>query len=169
MNDQEFQALKEPFPVKQVKWRIGQYGMSKSGKPYAMVLAYIDSRDVMNRLDDVLGCNWQNTCRETSSGFISDVLIKFGDDDWRVRSGMSEKTNIAADMGAESRAFVRAAVKWGVSRYLYYLKTNFAEIKLEKTPGWEYQKANHDPKKKTPQFWWKAPALPYWAVPEGEK
>ena len=43
--------LKRPYPVNQIKWRKGHKGK---------MLAHIDARDVMNRLDAVFGiAGWQ--------------------------------------------------------------------------------------------------------------
>jgi hypothetical protein len=45
------QQLKDPFEPRLVKWRQGGGGTT---------LAYIDARDVMKRLDDVMGvAGWQ--------------------------------------------------------------------------------------------------------------
>ena len=38
--------LNEPFPVEDIEWRIQQSG-DKNGKPWAMVLAYVTNRAIM--------------------------------------------------------------------------------------------------------------------------
>ena len=48
-------ALKEPFDPRIVSWRVGS---TSKDKTKAMALAYIDARDVMKRLDDVMGLDW---------------------------------------------------------------------------------------------------------------
>ena len=54
-----FRALAAPFPPDRVSWRVGS---TTSDKSRGMALAYIDARDVMDRLDEVVGPgNWQ--CR----------------------------------------------------------------------------------------------------------
>ena len=47
-----YDELKAPFPGDKIHWRVGARTKDKSkGIP----LAYIDARDVMERLDEVLG------------------------------------------------------------------------------------------------------------------
>ena len=51
--------LKKPFPPERISWRVGSTTKDKSK---GMALAYIDARDVQDRLDEVCGVeNWQ--CR----------------------------------------------------------------------------------------------------------
>ena len=53
--------LKQPFSSHDLEWRVQQSGIGKNGKPYAMVLAYVTNRAIMNRLDEVVGIeNWRN-------------------------------------------------------------------------------------------------------------
>jgi len=55
----DLKKLKDPFPSSDITWRVQQSGKKKNGDPYAMVLAYVTARAVMDRLDDVLGTeNW---------------------------------------------------------------------------------------------------------------
>ena len=110
-----FEELAKPFNPKAVSWRKG------GGNKY---LAYIDARDVMQRLDDVVGPeNWQDTFRETSSGrVLAQLHIRIGDD-WIIKTDGAGDTKVEGEKGAISDAFKRAAVKWGVGRYLYDLPT----------------------------------------------
>ena len=59
----------------------------------------------------------------------------------------------------------RAAVQWGVGRYLYDLPTSFAQTSLEKTDGWN----KVFDKKAGKNFWWNNPQLPSWALPHNPK
>ena len=45
-------ALKAPFPPNRIKWRASNF---RGGKSTALL--YIDARDVMERLDEVVGIN----------------------------------------------------------------------------------------------------------------
>jgi hypothetical protein len=47
-----FERLAEPFPADAVSWRVGSTTQDKSK---GMALAYLDARDVMDRLDLVCG------------------------------------------------------------------------------------------------------------------
>ena len=66
----------------------------------------------------------------------------------------------------------RAAVLWGVGRYLYKLDINFAECRTGQKPGDGWFKAkgkNSGSQAGDVWFWWHPPALPSWAVPSGPK
>ena len=53
--------LKQPFSTNDLEWRVQQSGIDKNGNPWAMVLAYVTNRAIMNRLDEVLGVGgWRN-------------------------------------------------------------------------------------------------------------
>ena len=55
----DIKALTAPFPPDRVSWRVGS---TTADRKRGMALAYIDARDVMDRLDEVCGPeNWQ--CR----------------------------------------------------------------------------------------------------------
>jgi len=47
-----FDALAKPFPESSIHWRVGS---TTKDKDKGIGLAYIDARDVMQRLDDVVG------------------------------------------------------------------------------------------------------------------
>jgi len=99
-----------------ISWRA--QSVTKDGTK-AMALAYIDARDVMRRLDDVCGpAGWQ--CRYPHAGAktICEVGIKIGDE-WVWKANGAGDTDIEAEKGAISDAFKRAAVLWGIGRYLY--------------------------------------------------
>lgn len=110
--------LSSTFDKSQISWRA--QSVTKDGKK-AMALAYIDARDVMRRLDEVVGvAGWQ--CRYTSSDkkTICEIGIKIADE-WIWKANGAGDTDIEAEKGAISDAFKRAAVMWGIGRYLYDL------------------------------------------------
>lgn len=127
--------LKEPFSENVVHWRIGATNARKLSeetgreiKPWqatsGIALAYITARDVMKRLDEVCGDNWQaeypflGCCR---------IGIKV-DDEWIWRSNGAGETDVEGEKGQYSDAFKRAAVLWGVGRYLYYLPNVWCDL-----------------------------------------
>src|SRR4051812_15570275 len=66
----DLSKLKEPFPAEDIEWRIGQAGES-NGKVWATCLAYLTSRAVMDRLDEVCGPeNWQDEYRPGPVGGV---------------------------------------------------------------------------------------------------
>lgn len=106
-------ALKNPFETQLVKWRVGG-GSSQ--------LAYIDARDVMKRLDTVLGADrYQTKYIPIDGGFICELSIKMPNGDWVTRSDGANNTKIEPIKGGISSALKRAANAWGIGRYLYYL------------------------------------------------
>lgn len=95
------------------KWRTGPGGTQ---------LAYIDARDVMDLLDEVVGPeNWQDSYELVGDKIIAGVGI-LANDNWIWKYDTGTESNIEEEKGMFSDAFKRAAVKWGVGRFLYDLK-----------------------------------------------
>ena len=140
------QKLECPFPPHSVSWRIGR--KSKDGKS-AILLAYIDARDVMERLDRACGFDkWQCRYSLADSGvLICDIGIQIGAQ-WLWRANGAGDTQVEAEKGKCSDAFKRAAVLWGVGRYLYGLPT--PRVAIDQYGKWEQD-----------------PDLPEWATPKG--
>lgn len=117
MND-IFAPLKAEFPREAISWRA--QSTTKDGTK-AMALAYIDARDVMHRLDDVCGpAGWQ--CRYPHAG--AKTVCEIGilhNGEWIWKADGAGDSDIEAEKGALSDAFKRAAVRWGIGRYLYDL------------------------------------------------
>lgn len=157
--------LKQPFGVNDLEWRIQQSGIGKNGKPYAMVLAYVTNRAIMNRLDEVLGVGgWRNEFmplpNSVGEGALCGIGIKI-DGEWITKYDGADNTAVESTKGGLSGSMKRAAVQWSIGRYLYDLDTFFAECSLEKMEG--YEKATT--KDKT-VFYWKPPTLPKKFLPQ---
>jgi hypothetical protein len=121
-----FESLARPFSGFAVRWRIGR--KSKNGEK-AMPLAYIDARDVMDRLDGVVGPQgWQDSYTETVSGRVICALSIHLDGEWVTKSDGAGDTQVEREKGAISDAFKRAAVKWGIGRYLYSMEAPWLPI-----------------------------------------
>ena len=143
--------LKNPFPANAVHWRVGSTTKDKSK---GTALAYLNARDVMKRLDEVVGMENRKDCyAETPSGRLICTLKLRIDGEWIGKTDGAGDTNVEGEKGAISDAFKRAAVKWGIGRYLYYLPAKWVEID-------QYRKIQNPPQ------------LPKWALPKdtsGEK
>jgi len=114
-----WESLSDPFAENQVHWRVGRKTKDRTS---AMVLAYLDARDVMNRLDAVVGPeNWSDEYTETASGRVICKLSIKTRSGWVSKSDAAGDTAVEGEKGAVSDAFKRAAVKFGIGRYLYYL------------------------------------------------
>lgn len=111
--------LASPFPKQSIHWRA--QSVTKDGTK-AMALAYLDARDVQDRLDLVCGPeNWQCDYTETARGrIIGRIGIRIGDE-WVWKSDGAGDTAVEGEKGGISDAFKRAAVPWGIGRYLYRL------------------------------------------------
>lgn len=118
----ELTDLLKEFPKEAISWRA--QSLTKDGKK-ALALAYIDARDVMNRLDEVIGpANWQDEYFMIGQRTFCKLGIKV-DDNWVWKWDVAADTDVEAEKGAVSDAFKRAAVKWGIGRYLYAMPANW--------------------------------------------
>lgn len=114
----DIKLLFAEFPKDAISWRA--QSLTRDGDK-AMALAYIDARDVMDRLDSVLGAeNWSDRYDFSGPRTICYLSIKI-DGEWVTKADGAGDTAVEAEKGAISDAFKRAAVKWGVGRYLYGL------------------------------------------------
>jgi hypothetical protein len=115
------QALSAPFDAAEVKFKPAVVSGNR-----ALALAYVDARVIQDRLDDVLGVmGWQDSYRVLPDGSVMCRLrLKIGDQ-WITKvdvGGQSEQPDGGdRTKAAFSDALKRAAVKFGVGRYLYRL------------------------------------------------
>jgi hypothetical protein len=116
--------LAMPFPVKQVQWKPA---IVKGNR--ALALAYIDARQVMNRLDAVVGPGgWQDTYTVLDDGLIICRLSLTIGSEWVAKEDIGEPgEQTGKGKAAFSDAFKRVAVKWGIGRYLYFLPKLWAD------------------------------------------
>lgn len=158
----ELTKLDEPFAPQDIEWRIQQSGKSGQGKIYAMVLAYVTNRAIMARLDDVCGkANWRNEYQPApAGGVMCGISIKVHGE-WITKWDAAENTQVEAVKGGMSGAMKRAAVQWGIGRYLYNLEEGFAQTSDTKRNEWNRAKL----KDGNTTFWWCPPQLPSWALP----
>ncbi len=118
-------ALKAPFPPDRISWRVGATNKDKNK---GIALAYIDARDVMQRLDDVCGPeNWQCDYPHAGQKTVCRIGIRL-DGEWVWKANGAGDTDIEADKGALSDAFKRAAVLWGIGQYLYDLDSPWVTL-----------------------------------------
>lgn len=131
MNEKNILAeLSKPFEDHEIEWR-AQTFTEKNGSIRALMLPYIDSRAAMQRLDDVLGVNWKDTYEKMDingqQAFQCSISI-FENNQWITRTDGAECTDIESVKGGYSAAFKRAAVKFGIGRYLYDLEPQWCTI-----------------------------------------
>lgn len=132
--------LAEPFHPKRTHWRIGSTNAKKLNvKPWeatkGMPLCYIDARDVMERLDAVVGPHgWADHYQETAKGRIICELTVNYDGALITKSDGAGDTGTEGEKGAISDAFKRAAVKHGVGRYLYGINSGWIDLEDGRIP-----------------------------------
>lgn len=157
----DLSRLSACFPPRDIEWRVQSCGTNREGKVWAKVLAYVTNRAIMARLDEVCGPgNWRNEFREWNAGkagVLCGISVRV-DGEWVTKWDGAENTDIEEVKGGLSSAMKRAAVQWGIGRYLYELDEGWAQI-VEK--GEHYAKT-----KEGKAFYWNPPPLPAWALPK---
>jgi hypothetical protein len=112
-----------PFPPDVISWRVGA---TNGDKTKGIALAYIDARDVMNRLDEM--CVWECRYPWSDGHRVCCEISVWADEGIITRSDGAGETDVEGDKGAMSDAFKRAAVRFNVARYLYDLPSPWVEI-----------------------------------------
>jgi hypothetical protein len=124
MNIKDLQKKIEP------QWRVQSFSKNK---PQAQCVAYIDARDVMRLLDEVVGPeNWQDDYKDLGGQIFAGIGIKVGDH-WSWKWDTGSESNIEKEKGQASDSFKRAAVKWGIGRFLYDLPIQYVSANEIKT------------------------------------
>ncbi|VTS05253.1 Rad52/Rad22 family DNA repair protein [Tuwongella immobilis] len=114
-------ALAKPFDPSEIKWKPKTIRGDK-----ALMLPYVDARVVMDRLDEVMTIGgWHDTYKELTSeaGSVECTLSLFINGQWISKSNVGSLSEQPDDgdklKAAYSDALKRAAVNWGIGRYLY--------------------------------------------------
>src|SRR5262245_15089468 len=121
------QALASPFDPKEVRFKPQVVQGNR-----ALALAYVDARAIQDRLDEVLGVEgWQDEYECLPDGsVVCRLRLRIGDE-WVTKmdvGGPSEQPDGGDRMKAAfSDALKRAAVKFGVGRYLYRLPSQWVD------------------------------------------
>jgi hypothetical protein len=155
----DFLKLKEPFFPDELEWKPQSVGKT-SNRFWVRALAYVTNRAIMDRLDAVIGPEyWKNEyTKGPDGGILCGLSINVGTE-WVTKWDGSENTDIEAVKGGLSGAMKRAAVQWGIGRYLYDLEETFGEV----SEGGIYRAKT----KEGEWFNWNPPKLPAWAIPGG--
>lgn len=122
----DLSLLKKHIPY---KWRIQSFSKNY---PSATCVPYIDARDVMDMLDSVVGPeNWE--CRyEQIKGNVYCYLGIYINGRLIEKSDCGTESKTEAEKGESSDAFKRAAVKWGIGRFLYDLGIHYVKTSEKK-------------------------------------
>ena len=122
------EKLKYKIPY---KWKIQSF--TKDGSK-AQCVAYIDARDVMDLLDKAIGCeNWSDEYRFEANQWLCGLSLKVCGQ-WVTKWDTGVAGDFEAEKAAISDAFKRAAVKWGIGRFLYDLDIKWVNLDQYKNP-----------------------------------
>lgn len=160
-------SLSDPFPPEDIEWFIGATTQDKSK---GLAIPFITNRAVQERLDSVCGPDgWRNEYKtlgdrdirgrdgqivDTKSSQLCGISIWSEErQEWITKWDGAEESDIEAIKGSLSSAMKRAAVQWGIGRYLYYIESPWVEI--------EQQGRSHRIKPN------QVIVLPGWALPNG--
>lgn len=159
-------ALQQPFSQNDLEWRIQSSG-DNNGNHWARIIAYVTNRAIQNRLDDTVGVfGWKNEFSPLPNsmgvGALCGISLKF-DNEWITKYDGADNTIIEGTKGGISGSMKRAAVQFGIGRYLYDIESCYAECindatfkTLKKHEKDRYDRATDKNKK---VFYWKAPTL----------
>lgn len=188
----DLRKLAEPFAPEDVEWFIG---VTTKEKDKGLAIPFITNRAVMERLDDVCGVDgWKNEYKTLGEREIFDYNNQLTGkktsqlcgisiwsetrQEWITKWDGAEESDIEAIKGSLSSAMKRAAVQFGIGRYLYYLDSPWVEIEQKSRsyvikanqkivlPGWALpggtgKPGANDPKRPTVEvFGYNAPQKP---------
>jgi hypothetical protein len=133
-------ALAAPFADAEIEWRL-QWTDKEKGTGIAV--PYVDNRAIQNRLDECVGINgWKNAFfpwheSDKKASQICGLSIWFADiGEWVTKYDGAEDSDIERIKGGLSDAMKRAAVQWGIGRYLYGMDAVFVDTETRgRTPA----------------------------------
>jgi hypothetical protein len=126
--DEIASRLREPFDPADVDFRVQGRANEQTGR--AQVVAYIDARAVQDRLDAVVGAgnwsfDWTPLVIDKGEVMVAKgTIIIHG----VAKSDAGSASNFEQSLGAVSHCFKRAAVHWGIGRYLYNLPMSWVSV-----------------------------------------
>jgi hypothetical protein len=109
------------------KWRVQSFSKFKA---QATCVSYIDSRDVQDILD--ASCVWSDRYYSEGGLLFCEITI-YADGREYKRTDTGSESNVDKQKGHSSDAFKRAAVKFGVGRFLYSQKIQYVTADAIKT------------------------------------
>jgi hypothetical protein len=159
MSEINFKALQDFFEADAIEWRIQTAG-EKHGRVWAICVPYVTNRAIQVRLDEVVGPeNWRNEFLPgPDGGVMCGLSVRVGGE-WVTKWDGAENTDVEGVKGGLSGAMKRAAVQWGIGRYLYALDETFAQVHDNGRFRGKTREGN--------TFRWDPPQLPREVLPAG--
>lgn len=133
----DFRSLQRYFSSMDIEWKPIVFTKDRSR---AMAVAYISNRAIMDRLDEVCGPeNWRNEFKVgPDGGVLCGISIRV-DGDWITKWDGASNTDIEAVKGGLTSSMRRAAVQWGIGRYLYRMPARWEAVdskgRFQRTPA----------------------------------
>ena len=131
MNASDLPRLADPFSPDDIEWKPGA---TTRDKTKGLAMAYLTSRAVQQRFDDVCGpADWRNEFTEgPGGGVLCGISVRVerpdGTSEWVTKWDGADNSQVEAVKGGLSGATKRAAVQWGVGRYLYDLPATWVRL-----------------------------------------
>jgi len=132
------------FYSDEIEWKVQTYNhKNRQDATKAMVVPYIQARAIMDRLDEIVGIgNWKDEYLPGPGGGIVCALSLRIDNEWVTKHDGAENSDVEEVKGGISNAFKRAAVKWGIGRYLYTIPKMWFPLNDRKFPVYEDKQGN---------------------------
>lgn len=156
--------LRAQFHSRYIHWRVGS---TSHRTKKVQLLAYLDARAVQMRLDDVCGpTGWKVGYEPAPKGGVMATLsIRDEQGRWVSKQDVADNTDFEGIKGGASGAFKRAAVVWGIGRYLYALDAPWVPVQERgDIRVWHKDKSGD-----VLEGYCTPPALPKWALPEEQR
>lgn len=114
------EALSAPFQNADIEWRVSATNHEKTN---GLAVPYVTNRAIQTRLDDTVGIDgWHNDFVpwKGDKAQLCGISIYLPElKDWLTKWDGSDDTDIECVKGGLSDSMKRAAVEWGIGRYLY--------------------------------------------------
>ncbi|TKI14476.1 hypothetical protein FC696_07910 [Bacillus wiedmannii] len=122
------ESLQAEFPFEQLGWKI-THTFESQGRFFAYVAPFVDARAIQDRFDEVFGIDkWQVSYEKWGEKATKCTISVFLNERWISKEDGSEESDYSSVKGGFSNSLKRAAVLWGVGRYLYNIKPSKVEL-----------------------------------------
>lgn len=158
--------LTAPFSWKDIEWRLGR--VLPGNDMMGTALPFVTNRAIQTRLDSIFGpFGWRNEYQQWRGasqlcGISIYVERENGKGEWVTKWDGAEDTHVEPIKGGLSDSMKRAAVQWGIGRYLY-------EVEWKKHPVRQAGTSSQNKPQYALDLRGGIPQLPDWALPENER
>ncbi|PEU18139.1 MULTISPECIES: Rad52/Rad22 family DNA repair protein [unclassified Bacillus (in: firmicutes)] len=126
------ERLSEHFAFDEISWRVVNV-FDYRGAKRGFIAPFVSSRTIQDRLDEVFGIDaWQVSYERWSEKAVKCRLSVLIDGKWIYKEDGSEETDFNAVKGGFSSSFKRAAVLFGIGRYLYNAENVIVDLTTDR-------------------------------------